>query len=363
MISFRSGPQRISLGAGERWAAESGAPTYHDTAATELREIVAEVSGGEPWRDCVRRHYTARHPWLARIVTDPSRDRFFREHPPAPGSRILDIGAGWGQISLPLARDHAVVALEPTPERLAFIHAAARQDGVADRMAFIEADFMAVEFEADFDLVCCIGVLEWVPKFQTGDPWTLQRDFLQRIREALAPGGRLVVGIENRLGLKYLLGSRDDHIALPNIAVLDRAAAGERYRRTTGGDLRSFTYSLVEYEELFAAAGFAPPRAYAAFPDYKIPALIARVGDELNRLVLGGAALPSEHDGASGEQLDADRQLDLRSHYRSLAALGIASAFAPSFFLVADASAPATAPVQGENIDRPDPTPKARPPV
>lgn len=158
------------------------------------------------------------------------------------------------------------------------------------------------------------------------------------MRHALAPGGRLVVGIENRLGLKYLLGARDDHIALPNIAVLDRASATERYRRATGGELRSFTGSLAEYDELFAGAGFTRPTAFAAFPDYKLPEFIVPVGPELNRAILGGTALPTEHDGATGERLDADRQTDLGSHYRSLAALGIAGVFAPSFFLVAENS-------------------------
>ena len=83
---------------------------------------------------------------------------------------MLDIGAGWGQTALPLSRAHEVAALEPTPERLAFIRAAAVQEGVTKRLHFIQADFFDVEFETKFDLVTCIGVLEWVPKFRPGDP-------------------------------------------------------------------------------------------------------------------------------------------------------------------------------------------------
>jgi 2-polyprenyl-3-methyl-5-hydroxy-6-metoxy-1,4-benzoquinol methylase len=335
MISFRFNAELVTVGPGQQWSSPVGPETYRDTTADELRQIVTETEAGEAWRDCVARHYRQRHHWLHRIVTDESRHRFFRQYPLPPDSRVLDVGAGWGQIALPLARGHRVTALEPTPERLAFIAAAARQEGVADRMTFLQADFFALDFESQFDAICCIGVLEWVPKFRPGLPRELQREFLARMRAALAPGGRVIVGIENRLGLKYLLGSPDDHIGLPGIAVLDQELAIERYRAETGRELRSFTYSLAEYRELFAEAGFPRLMAYAAFPDYKIPELIAPVTPALEQTIRS-TDLPREHNGSNGALLEPTQQATLVSHYRSLATLGIAGQFAPSFFLTAE---------------------------
>src|SRR5690606_7814928 len=100
--------------------------------------------------------------------------------------RMLDVGSGWGQIALPLAAHGNVCALEPTPERLRFIRAAAQQDGLDGKMWFLNADYFDVEFADKFDLITCIGVLEWVPKFRPGnDPLEIQRQFLRKLRREL----------------------------------------------------------------------------------------------------------------------------------------------------------------------------------
>lgn len=334
-LQFQHRGAAVGLEPGGRWAAPRAETYYRDTTTGELQAIIAAIEGGTPWREAVAACYAQANPWLHAIVTSPARDLFFRRHPPPAGARVLDIGAGWGQIALPLARrgDLTVTALEPTPERLAFIRAAARQEHTDGHLHFVEADFFAVDFTTRFDLACCIGVLEWVPKFRAGDPRTAQREFLERARALLAPGGRLVVGIENRLGLKYLLGARDDHTGQRNISVLDAAAAAEKHRAVTGQELRVFTYSLAEYADLFRSAGFTAVAAHGAFPDYKLPKLIlpCEPAAAFNH-DLGAAALPPEHDGQDGRPLPEPETF--QSHYRSLSSLGIAHCFCPSYFFV-----------------------------
>lgn len=337
MIRVRHANQVSSLEGGDHWTPPLPETdgTYRDTPATTLHAIIAAIKGGMPWREVVAGHYRSESPWLHRIITDPCRDLFFRQYPLAPGAAVLDIGAGWGQMALPLARDHLVVAVEPTPERLSFIRAVAGQEKLEQRMICVQSDFLEVEFEPVFDVACCIGVLEWVPRFRSGPPRELQRTFLARIRQALKPTGKLVVGIENRLGLKYLLGSSDDHIGSPHIAVLDAALANKRFHAATGSELRSFTYTLAEYTQLFVEAGFTQLKAYAAFPDYKLPAYIIPANEGLEGEIAGGRLLPEEHDGSNGEPLGTAFQEDLRSHYRSLAQIGVSRYFAPSYFLEA----------------------------
>jgi 2-polyprenyl-3-methyl-5-hydroxy-6-metoxy-1,4-benzoquinol methylase len=330
MISFRHGEKTVNLPAGDLWAAGIVEETYRDTSAEELWAIVHEVEQGTPWREAVGRRYAQSNPWLHRVVTSPDRDLFFRLHPPQPGTRVLDIGAGWGQIALPLARACEVTAIEPTPERLAFIRAAAAQEGVTRRLHFVQADFFDVEFDTRFDLVTCIGVLEWVPKFRAGDPREVQIDFLRRVRALLNPGGRLVVGIENRLGLKYLLGAPDDHLGVPNIAVCDAGLADRKWQARSGQALRVFTFTRIELAEMLAAAGLSDHIFFAALPDYKLPQRILSLGSEVDSFFRQGGDV-AEHDGSGGQPLSC--QAELGSHYRSLADLGIASDFVPSFYV------------------------------
>lgn len=333
MIRFAHAGLWQDLGPGQSWSLPPVAGAYRDAPEAVLLDLIHEIRSGRPWREVVTQRFATANPWLCRIVTSPSRDLFARLHPPAPESLVLDVGAGWGQWALPLAASgHRVVALEPTPERLDFIREAAAQEGLTSAMAFVQASLADVGFERVFDLVCCIGVLEWVPRFSEGEPRALQVDFLRRMASALRPGGRLVVGIENRLGLKYLLGARDDHTGTRGISVLDAEEASRRHLAATGSPLRCLTYSLPEYEALFAEAGLSGFRAHAAWPDYKLPALILPVDGDLDQALL--SALPmAEHDGHDGSVLPADTQAALHSHYRSLAALRCAGGFAPSYFL------------------------------
>ncbi len=333
MLTFSHRGTLHTLQAGDSWTPQpANAETYRDTSAAELWDIVRDIRAGLPWRDVVANRYAKTNPWLHQIVTSPRRDLFFRQHPPEPAAMVLDIGSGWGQIARPLAGNAkaCVTALEPTPERLAFIQAAAHQDGIADSMYFVQGDFFEVDFTTRFDLVTCVGVLEWVPKFHAGNPRDVQIDFLRRIGSLLAPGGRLVIGIENRFGLKYLLGAPDDHIGPPNIAVYDAALASEKWQRHSGQPLRSFTFTRAELDDLLHAAGFISTRFFAALPDYKLPEKILPLGRETNEHFSTGNLI-AEHDGCNGRPLAF--QAELESHYRSLAQLGIASDFAPSFFV------------------------------
>lgn len=335
-LTFHHRQTAVALPPGGRYD-QPAAEGFTDTPSAEMRAILAEVDAGAPWREVVGARFAGSRPWLHDIILSPRRRAFFPLLPAA--GAVLDIGCGWGQLSLPLAAaGREVVALEPGAERLDFVAAAARQDGLDRQMTFIGADYLDCTFPAAFGAILVVGVLEWVGSFQSrSPPQDRQRAFLAKVRGELAPGGALVLGIENRLGLKYLLGVPDDHIGVPHIACLDAALARTRWEARTGHPLRSFTYTAAELASLLAAAGFNEVSFYGAWPDYKLPELILP-------LTANGAAAnahfrqhppPPEHNGHDGQTLDEATQATLQSHYRSLADLGTVQHFAPSFFVVA----------------------------
>ena len=154
----------------------------------------------------------------------------------------MDIGAGWGQFSIPLSRENYVCALEPTPERIDFIKAVANQEKISHKISFIGSDYLDLKFNTKFDLILSIGVFEWVGSFRLDkEPQELQLEFLKKIKSELKDTGNLIIGIENRLGLKYLLGANDDHTGLPNISKLPAELAKKLYKEKTDKELRCFT--------------------------------------------------------------------------------------------------------------------------
>lgn len=331
-LEVRLAGRTVRLRAGEAALASAGA-LYRDAPDGVLEAIGTEIAKGTPWREAARLHLEASNPWLLRVVTERSRTLWLEQHPIPGGCRVLDVGAGWGQWAVPAAASADVVALEPNPARLAVMRAIAAQEGRAGRMRFVGASLEDVEFpQARFERVFCIGVLEWVPRFREGvEPLVAQAGFLRRLRGLLAPDGECLIGIENRLGLKYLLGAPDDHTGLAGISVLEAPLAAQRHRDATGERLRVFTHTMEEYRGMLGASGFGAVEFFGAFPDYKVPQVILPVADgSVDRHCLGGPFIP-EHNGSNGEPLDFQDALE--SHYRSLGAMNVARAFAPSYFI------------------------------
>jgi len=102
--------------------------------------------------------------------------------------------------------------------------------------------------------------------------------------------------------------------------------------RKNGVELRSLTHTRTELGQLLTESGFGSNQFFGAFPDYKLPELVLPLGSEINAYFREGGFVP-EHDGSCGRPLEF--QAELVSHYRSLAQLGIAHEFAPSFFVIA----------------------------
>lgn len=83
----------------------------------------------------------------------------------APGMRVLDIGCGWGGLSLYLARHCGadVTGITLSEEQLAYARARAAREGLADKVRFELVDYRALKpADGRFDRIVSVGMFEHV---------------------------------------------------------------------------------------------------------------------------------------------------------------------------------------------------------
>ncbi len=175
------------------------------------------------------------------------------------GADVLEIGAGCGAITRYLGEvGSRVVALEGSLRRATIARARCR--GMSN-VTVVADQFEAFDGPWKFDVVTLVGVFEYATMYGEGDDPAVA--MLQRARQWLRPGGRLIIAIENKLGMKYFAGAPEDHGAGPMYGIEGCYRKGE-----------PATYGRAELDHMLTKAGFAPALFWGAFPDYKLPKVL-----------------------------------------------------------------------------------------
>ena len=171
------------------------------------------------------------------------------------GADVLEVGAGCGAVTRYLGECGAnVLALEGSPRRAAIARSRARD---LPNVMVVSDRFDDFKWDRQFDVITLIGVLEYANLFASGDDPTLS--VLQQARAKLKPNGKLIIAIENQLGLKYFAGAPEDHLGQPMYGIEGR------YRKD-----QPQTYGRKALSEKLILAGFAYSEFMAPFPDYKL---------------------------------------------------------------------------------------------
>lgn len=178
-----------------------------------------------------------------------------------PNSKILEIGAGCGAITEALLanvdKSTEIHALELSEKR-ALINAH-RNKGY-DNLRIIVGNLEEFD-EKDYDYIICIGVLEYAGKFISGEnPFST---FLSELHSKLKLGGELILAIENKFGIKYINGAREDHVGRYYESLMG-------YPQYTGIQ----TFSKREITDLFSDTGFKDIKFFLPIPDYKLPRVV-----------------------------------------------------------------------------------------
>ncbi len=175
------------------------------------------------------------------------------------GDKVLELGCGCGAVTRYLGEIGAnVVAVEGS---LARARVAAERSRDLANVRVVVDDLLRFDTEETFDWVFLIGVLEYAAMFSASEnPF---EHYLRSVSRFRAPGGRVVVAIENKLGLKYFNGCGEDHVGAPYFGI--QALYGPRTPRTFG---------RKELVAQLAAAGLPSTYFYYPFPDYKLPSVV-----------------------------------------------------------------------------------------
>lgn len=111
--------------------------------------------------------------------------------------RVLDVGAGLGQLAIRLAKlGHQVVVNDLSGEMLAIAKAKAEQEGVLEQIEWHHCPLQVLseEVHGQFDLILCHAVIEWL-----AEPEPL----LRQLQNFLAEKGMLSFTYYNRHSLEY----------------------------------------------------------------------------------------------------------------------------------------------------------------
>lgn len=194
--------------------------------------------------------------WPVLYHLSPLRENIVDWIPMKAGAKVLEIGSGCGAITGALSRKAGEVVCVDLSKKRSMINAY-RHSG-CDNVTIHVGNFKDIEpdLPADFDYIFLIGVFEYGQSYMGKEkPF---EEFLSIVLKHLKKGGRAVIAIENKYGLKYFAGCKEDHLGTWFSGI-------ENY--ADGGGVRTFSRNGLE--KIFAACGVKKYHFYYPYPDYK----------------------------------------------------------------------------------------------
>jgi SAM-dependent methyltransferase len=197
--------------------------------------------------------------WPSTYHLSASRANLLRPFEECLKGNVLEIGAGCGAITRYLGECGAnVVAVEGSLRRAAIARERTRE---LTNVSIICDNILSLEPEPNFHVVLLVGVLEYASLFgRSAHP---ELDLLEHAKRFLAPGGFILLAIENQFGLKYFAGAPEDHIGQKMYGIENRYENGQ-----------ARTFGRKVLKGMFDQLGFGTTKTFAPFPDYKLPSVV-----------------------------------------------------------------------------------------
>lgn len=287
----------------------SGEDLYCDGAAEdELLNIVKNMSHVE-----YVRAVESRKSWPVLYHLSPLRENAVEWIPLKKSDKVLEVGSGCGAITGLLSKKADSVTCVDLSKKRSLINAYRHSE--RDNITIHVGNFKDIEPElpGDFDYIFLIGVFEYGQSYIGGD--RPHRDFLNILLPHLKEGGRIVIAIENKYGLKYFAGCKEDHLGT-YFSGIENYAAGSGVR----------TFSRKGLEKIFRSCGIQEYHFYYPYPDYKF--MTALYSDDY---------IPGKGELSNNmRNFDRDRMVlfDEKNAFDGIVEEGLFSLFANSYIAV-----------------------------
>lgn len=169
---------------------------------------------------------------------------------------ILEIGSGCGAITGCLAEKGKSVDCIELSKKRSLINA--YKNKRHNNINIFIGNFNDIKINKKYDVITLIGVLEYAQSYIKSEyPYD---DFIKKVHTLLKVNGKLYIAIENKFGLKYFAGCKEDHTGKMFDGI-------ENYYDSEG----VVTFSYNEIKKLLYNNGFKKTKFYFPFPDYKLP--------------------------------------------------------------------------------------------
>src|SRR6266487_4389244 len=159
------------------------------------------------------------HDWPSRYHLSPQRVDLLRPFADQlKKKKVLEIGSGSGAITRFLGElGCSVLALEGSLQRARITFERCRG---LENVTVVSDGFENFSCTEKFDFAILVGVLEYGNAFMVNSgngPLAM----LKKAKEFLTAEGKLIIAIENKIGLKYWAGAPEDHIGKSYYSIQD----------------------------------------------------------------------------------------------------------------------------------------------
>lgn len=232
----------------------SGSDLYSDGKIEDTLLEIVKNNDSTDYAEIIKKEKS----WPVLYHLSDVRKNIINWFPFENGAEILEVGAGCGAITAALVEKDCQITAIDLSKRRSLINAYRNKE--KDNLKIFVGNFNDIEkgIAKKFDYVTLIGVLEYAESYIKGE--RSADIFLEKIYGLLKENGRIIIAIENQIGLKYFAGCKEDHLGKFFEGI-------EGY--PSGNGIR--TYSKKALRQLLENNMFSDIEFYYPYPDYKLP--------------------------------------------------------------------------------------------